>query len=117
MRARGLALAGLAVCATTAGVTTASETRAAEAATPTTEAKPPVARAAAVKAMSTRHVRAGGSARVRGKVAPAKAGRKVVLQLKTRKGWKTVKRGVTRARRQVPDEVEGAPAPGATACA
>ena len=89
-------MAGLAVCATTAGVIT-SETRAADAATPATEAKPPVARAATVKAGSTRHVRAGRSARVRGKVAPAKAGRKVVLQVRTRKGWKTAKRGVTRA--------------------
>ena len=85
----------------------ASESQAADAATPATQAKPPVARAATVKAISTRHVRAGRSARVRGKVAPAKAGRKVVLQVKTRKGWKTAKRGITRCRRQVPHEVEG----------
>ena len=97
MRARGLALAGLAACATTAGALTASEIQAADAATPATQAKPPVARAAAVKAISTRHVRAGRSARVRGKVAPAKAGRKIVLQVRTGKGWKTAKRGVTRA--------------------
>ena len=94
VRARGLALAGLAVCATTGGAVTASQTQAADAATP--EAKPPVAQAATVKAKSARHVRAGRSARVRGKVAPAKAGRKVALQVRTRKGWKTVKRGVTR---------------------
>lgn len=85
------------MCATTAGVITTSETQAADAATPATQAKPPVARAATVKAVSTRHVRAGRSARVRGKVAPAKAGRKVVLQVKTRKGWKTAKRGITRS--------------------
>lgn len=90
-------MAGLAVCATTAGVITASETQAADAAIPATQAKPPVARAATVKAVSTRHVRAGRSARVRGKVAPAMAGRKVVLQVKTRKGWKTAKRGITRS--------------------
>jgi len=94
-RARGLALAGLAICATTAGAVTASETRAADAATP--EAKPPVAQTATVKAKSTRHVRAGRSARVRGKVVPAKAGRRVHLQVRTRKGWKTAKRGITRA--------------------
>ena len=95
VRARGLALAGLAVCATTAGAVSASETRAADAATP--EAKPPVAQAATVKAKSTRHVRAGRSARVRGTVAPAKAGRRVYLQIRTGKGWKTAKRGITRA--------------------
>lgn len=92
-RARLLALAGLAVCATTVP--------AADAAAPTTgateAAKPPVATTAKVKAKSTRHVRAGGSARVRGKVAPAKTGRRVHLQVRTRKRWKTVKRGVTRA--------------------
>jgi len=96
-RARGLALAGLAVCATTAGAVSASDTRAADAATPTTQGQPPVATAAKVKAKSTRHVRAGRSARVRGKVAPAKAGRKVILQVRTAKRWKTVKRGITRA--------------------
>jgi rare lipoprotein A (peptidoglycan hydrolase) len=56
-----------------------------------------VARTATVKAISTRHVLAGRSARVRGKIAPAKAGRKVTLQVRTRKGWKTAKRGITRA--------------------
>ena len=94
VRARGLALAGLAVCATTGGAVTASQSLAADAATP--EAKPPVATAATVNAKSAHHVRAGSAARVRGKVAPAKAGRKVALQVRTRKGWKTVKRGVTR---------------------
>jgi len=98
VRARGLALAGLAVCATTGGAITASQSLAADAAVPATEAEaPPVARAATVKAISTRHVRSGRPARVRGKVAPAKAGRKVVLQVRTRKGWKTAKRGITRA--------------------
>ncbi len=90
-------MAGLAVCATTAGALTASEIQAADAATPATQAKPPVARAASVKAVSTRHVRAGRAARVRGKVAPAKAGRKIVLQVRTGKGWRTAKRGITRA--------------------
>lgn len=97
VRARGLAVAGLAVCATTTGALSASDTQAADAAAPSTEAKPPVARAATVKAVSTRHVRAGRSARIRGKVAPAKAGRKVILQLRAGKGWKTVKRGITRS--------------------
>ncbi len=56
-----------------------------------------MARTAKVKARSTRHVRAGRSARIRGKVAPAKAGRRVILQVRTRRGWKTVKRGITRS--------------------
>ncbi len=97
VRARGLALAGLAACAITTGAVSAPHTPAADAATPAAATGKPVARTATVRAISTRHVRAGHSTRVRGKVAPAKAGRRVALQLRTRKGWRTVKRGITRS--------------------
>jgi rare lipoprotein A len=91
VRARGLALAALAAGATTAGVVSAPDTG-------TASAAPPKANQAVstIKAKSTKHVMTGRRARIRGKLAPATAGRKVGIQVKTRRGWKTVAHTTTR---------------------
>ena len=44
---------------------------------------------------ASRHVRAGSHVRVRGRLAPGFAGRRVRLQLATGRGWRTVDRTLT----------------------
>jgi rare lipoprotein A (peptidoglycan hydrolase) len=50
---------------------------------------------AALKAKGTRHVLGGRASKVRGKLLPSTRGRKVALQVKTSRGWKTVRRTST----------------------
>ena len=50
---------------------------------------------AAVSGRSNRHVLGSKPVRVRGKLRPALRGRRVSLQLATRRGWKTVDRTLT----------------------
>ncbi len=52
---------------------------------------------AAIKARSTKHLAVGRSSSVRGKLLPASKGRRVTLQVRSRRGWKTVDRTTTRA--------------------
>ncbi|MGI8750348.1 MAG: septal ring lytic transglycosylase RlpA family protein [Thermoleophilaceae bacterium] len=52
---------------------------------------------AAIRARATKHVLGGRGSRVRGKLLPASKGRRVTLQVRARRGWKTVDRTATRA--------------------
>ena len=56
----------------------------------------PVAVAARVAGRVTRHVRHGGGVRVRGRLRPSLRGRLVRVQLRSRRGWRTVDRVRTR---------------------
>lgn len=95
---RGLALAACAALLVTIASSTPS---AATADTSDGDAQPaqrPVAKQASGRlyASVTKHVYAGDRVRVRGKLRPARGGRLVRLQLRTRRGWQTVDRGRTR---------------------
>jgi rare lipoprotein A len=52
---------------------------------------------ASVKARSTRHVLSGHTSRVRGRLAPGTAGRKVTVQVRSKRGWRTVAHTRTRS--------------------
>jgi rare lipoprotein A len=84
---RGLLLAALA-CAIAALAVPASSSAAGE----TQTAERPTARTANIAAKVTRHVAYGRSVRVRGRMRPGLAGRKVRVQRRTRAGWRTVAR-------------------------
>jgi rare lipoprotein A len=60
--------------------------------TATETSRPPVARAASIYGSVTRHVAYGQKVRVRGRMRPGFAGRKVRVQRRTRAGWRTVAR-------------------------
>jgi hypothetical protein len=63
-----------------------------------TSAPKRVAVIAKLEGQATRHVKRGARVRVRGYVMPGQRGRRVRLQVRTRGGWKTVKRARTGAR-------------------
>ena len=52
---------------------------------------------ATIRAKAAKHVLGGRPSRVSGRLLPASKGRRVTLQLRTRRGWKAVDRATTRA--------------------
>lgn len=95
-------MAALAAGATTIGAVSAQGPSTAMAASPasTTGGAVTTPRPKAVAALKTRavkHVRSGRSSRVRGRLLPASKGVRVALEVRVRRGWKTVDRATTRA--------------------
>jgi rare lipoprotein A len=86
-RGRGLRRAGLLACSVTlmAGLPAAAPVEAQAQQQP-----------AGLTVSATKHVLAGGVARARGAVSSGEAGRTVVVQVRTRRGWTKVDRATTR---------------------